>query len=269
MPKGIVMTIMQEKGGVGKSIATMNLAYFLSRTDRVLVIDLDGQASDITYYMLGNIQGEKLSSLPTIVDVLRERVEVHKTIIPITFNLEIIPANVEVANLSSTLHKVSIYKRIIASLQKEYDYILTDVTPSPTWGHYLALSASEKIVPIINADTASLKALISLNMSVEEVKETSNPNLEYLGIIVNRYDNRTRLSKEVLSETNKIAEQIGTKPFKTKIRQSVLLSEQTSVHASIFDYAPGSSPAKDYEALGNEILERLNLKTQKRKWYQP
>lgn len=254
MPKGTVLTILQEKGGVGKSLATMNIAYYLSRTDKVLVIDLDGQAADITYYMLGNnIQ----SDIPTIIDVLRGKTKVEETIIPVNLNLDIIPANIDVANLSQN-DKISTFKRCIEKLQSIYDYVMIDVTPSPNWAHVLALSPSgQKVIPIISADAASLKALVSLNMSVEEARETTNPTVEYLGIIINRYDGRTNISKEISHQAEIIANQIGTTLFNTRIRQSVVLSEQTISHTSIFEYAPGSSAANDYEKLGKEILTRL------------
>lgn len=257
MTKGTVLTILQEKGGVGKSLATMNIAYYLSRNSKVLIIDLDGQAADITYYMLGNTVENARADILTIIDVFRGKCTIDDVIIPVNFNLDIIPANVDVASLSQS-DKISTFKRNIETLRERYDYILIDVTPSPTWAHLLALSSEgQKVLPIINADAASLKALISLNMSVEEVRETTNPTARYLGIIVNRYDARTNISKEIVAEAQAIAEQIGTSLFNTRIRQSVILSEQTISHSSIFEYAPGSQSAKDYENLGKEIVERL------------
>lgn len=257
MPKGTVLTILQEKGGVGKSIATMNIAYFLSSYGKVLIIDLDGQAADISYYMLGNFADNPRTNVLTIMDVFKGRADIYETIIPVTLNLDLIPANVDVASLSQT-DKISTFKKNIERLKESYDYVMIDVTPSPTWAHLLALSSEgQQIIPIINADAASLKALVSLNASVEEVLETTNPTAKYLGIIVNRYNGRTNLSKEITAEAGRIAEQIGTSLFDTKIRQSVALSEQTISHKSIFEYAPGSTAAKDYESLGMEILERL------------
>ncbi len=260
MADGTVLTILQEKGGVGKSIATMNIAYYLSRNNKVLVIDLDGQAADITYYMLGNIVANTRADIMTIIDVFRGKATIEDVIIPVQINLDIIPANVDVANLSQ-IDKISTFKENIKKLKEVYDYIMIDVTPSPTWAHLLALSSpGQQVIPIINADAASLKALVSLNTSVQEVLETTNPTAEYLGIIVNRFDGRTNISKEIVSKASSIAEQLGTSLFKTRIRQSVTLGEQTISHASIFDYAPGSSAAKDYENLGKEIIERLNAR---------
>ncbi|MFR7476921.1 ParA family protein [Frisingicoccus sp.] len=260
MAKGIVMSIIQEKGGVGKSIATMNIAYYLSRSNKVLVIDLDGQAADITYYMLGNVVQNPEKDIYTIIDILKDKVEISDAILPVQFNLDIIPANVDVAGLSQSC-KISTFKSVIKKLKDTYDYILIDVTPSPTWAHLLALSSPGQLVlPIINADASSLKALVSLHDSVVEAHETTNPTVEYLGIIVNRYNSRTNIAKEIVSQAKVIAEQIGTSLFNTYIRQGVTLSEQTVSHTSIFEYAPKSTAAKDYENLGKEIVERIEAR---------
>lgn len=260
MPKGIPMTIIQEKGGVGKSLATMNIANFLCRDSKVLIIDLDGQAAGITYYLLNNRRLKEHPIIYTVMDVFqRPDVKVEDIIIPVKENLDLIPANTNVANLSQS-NKISIFKNMVKTLKEIYDYILIDVTPSPTWAHLLALSSpGQKILPIINADASSLKALISLHDSVAEVQETTNPTAEYLGIIVNRYDSRTNVSREIVAQADKIAKSLGTTLFETKIHQSVTLSEQTAHHKSIFEYAPGSKAAKDYEGLCIEILKRLEV----------
>lgn len=257
MPKGKVLTILQEKGGVGKSIATMNVAYYLSRTDKVLIIDLDGQAADITYYMLGNSVDNTSYNTLTIMDVFRGKKTLKEVILNVDKNIDIIPASVDVASLS-TVNKVTVFRKMIKELSEIYDYIMIDVTPSPSQAHLLAMSApNQNIIPIINADAASLKALLSLNLSIEDVRETSNPSVSYLGIIVNRYDSRTNISKEIVSQAERIAESLETSLFDTKIRQSVILSEQVMSHGSIFDYAPNSSAASDYEKIGAEIKQRL------------
>lgn len=250
---GEVITILQEKGGVGKSLATMNIAYYFARRGRVLIIDLDGQAANITYYLLGYTS----DTYETIMDSFKGKTKAAESVIAVALNLDLLPANVDVAGLSQA-HKITTFKSIIEELKEIYDYIFIDVTPSPTWAHLLALSSrGQKIIPIINADAASLQALKSLNDSVREVLETTNPGAEYLGIILNRYSGRTNLSKEIKKEAEKMAKKMHTSLFDTVIRQSVTLSEQPLTHQSIYDYAPGSTAAKDYAALSEEIMERI------------
>lgn len=258
---GKVLSVLQEKGGCGKSCAIFNIASYLSKNNKVLIIDLDGQAADITYYLFGNKVGESSDSprndILTIVDVFRGNIDVTKTCVSLDTNLDVIPANVQVTNLSS-IDKISVFRKAIKQLKDIYDYILIDVPPSPNWAHVLCFSVCDYIIPIVNPDSASPKALISLSESIEEIKETSNPNVEYLGIVMNKYDGRTKLAKEMLSQIERIADQLETCMFRTMVHQSVILSEHILFHKSIFDYAPKSKAAEEYAALTEEILDRIN-----------
>lgn len=261
--KGIVMSVIQEKGGQGKSNSILNIAYFLAQKHKVLIIDLDGQAADITYYLLGNNVGNskdpKRSDIYTIIDVFNKDFDVNDAIIPVNLFLDVIPANINVTNISS-IHKISRFKKVMADLKQDYDFILIDVPPTPNWSHALCLSVCDYVMPIVNPDPASPKAFISLNDSIQEVQETTNFNLEYLGVIANKYDDRTNISKAIIGEIARISETLETSLFETKIHQSVKLNEQTIYHKSIFEYAPNTKAAKEYMSLGNEILDRLKEK---------
>ena len=131
-------------------------------------------------------------------------------------------------------------------MRKKYDYILIDVPPSPNWSHVLCLSVCDYVMPIVNPDAASPKAIIGLNDSVEEIQSTSNPSLEYLGIIMNKYNERTNIAK-----------QLEVSLFDTKIHQSVLLEEHILSHQSIFEYAGKSKAAKENKNLSEEIISRI------------
>ena len=103
---------------------------------------------------------------------------------------------------------------------------------------------------------------MSLDESVYEVQDASNPKLKYLGIVVNKYDNRTNISKTVLNQLNRLTKELGTSIFKTKIHQNVSLSEQTLFHQSIFEYLTrnkaAAKAAKEYASLAEEILSRIS-----------
>ena len=142
-------------------------------------------------------------------------------------------------------------------MRKKYDYILIDVPPSPNWSHVLCLSVCDYVMPIVNPDAASPKAIIGLNDSVEEIQSTSNPSLEYLGIIMNKYNERTNIAKTMLQQTENIAKQLDVSLFDTKIHQSVLLEEHILSHQSIFEYAGKSKAAKEYKNLSEEIISRI------------
>ena len=183
---GITLTILQEKGGCGKSCAIFNIADYLSKKKNVLIIDLDGQAADISYFLFGNKVGDSQdpmrSDVKTIMHIFRGA-DPKDVIVPVKKNLDIVPANTEVTGLMS-IHKIKTFKDFINQMRKKYDYILIDVPPSPNWSHVLCLSVCDYVMPIVNPDAASPKAIIGLNDSVEEIQSTSNPSLEYLGIIV-------------------------------------------------------------------------------------
>ena len=255
-PLGRVLTVLQEKGGCGKSSAIFNISYYLSKRHKVLVIDLDGQAADITYFFLGNKVNDR-NNMQTILDCMRKGVNATEVIIQVTENLHLIPANIEVVNIAPT-DKVSSFRKIINELKEIYDYILIDVSPSPTMSHFLCLAVSKYIVPIVNPDIASPKALTALCDSVSEARMVANPSAEYLGIIMNKYDGRTNIAKEITAQVEHIADQLGTCMFRTNISESVVLREHIANHQSVFEYAPKSKSAKEYETLIKEILDRID-----------
>lgn len=256
---GITLTILQEKGGCGKSCAIFNIAAYLSKKKNVLIIDLDGQAADISYFLFGNKVGDSQdpmrSDVKTIMHIFRGA-DPKDVIVPVKENLDIVPANTEVTGLLS-IHKIKTFKDFINKMRKKYDYILIDVPPSPNWSHVLCLSVCDYVMPIVNPDAASPKAIIGLNDSVEEIQSTSNPSLEYLGIIMNKYNERTNIAKTMLQQTENIAEQLEVSLFDTKIHQSVLLEEHILSHQSIFEYAGKSKSAKEYKNLSEEIISRI------------
>ena len=262
---GIVMSVIQEKGGQGKSNTTLNLSYYLARNQyKTLIIDLDGQAADITYYLFGNHVGDSTDpmrgNIHTIVDLLSGQATMESTILPVATSLDCIPANINVTNLSSATQKISTFRKVINQLKEAYDFILIDVPPTPNWSHVLCLSVCNYILPLVNLDPASPKAFLSLNESVEEVRDTTNAGIQYLGVVVNKYDIRTNLAKSIMPELERIASTLETSMFHTRIHQSVVITEQTLLHKGIFDYAPKSKAAQEYSALGTEILQRLKKK---------
>ena len=195
------------------------------------------------------------SDVKTIMHIFRGA-DPEDVIVPVKSNLDIIPANTEVTGLLS-IHKIKTFKDFINKMRKKYDYILIDVPPSPNWSHVLCLSVCDYVMPIVNPDAASPKAIIGLNDSVEEIQSTSNPSLEYLGIIMNKYNERTNIAKTMLQQTENIAKQLEVSLFDTKIHQSVLLEEHILSHQSIFEYAGKSKAAKEYKNLSEEIISRI------------
>ncbi len=154
-------------------------------------------------------------------------------------------------------NKISTFRKLISELKNHYDYILIDVPPTPNWSHVLCLSVCDYVIPIINPDPASPKAFISLNESVDEIRDTMNdkPRISW-SAFVNKFDGRTNLSKTIIIEVAKLQHRLEPLFFDTKIHQSVSLSEQTFYFIKIFlIMLLAVKLQKEYEALCKEILK--------------
>ncbi len=245
---GKTITFINEKGGIGKTSCCFNIAWELSLKKKILMIDLDGQRANLTYFC----GIKKPADLLTIFDVLRKGKDIHEVILPVKDNLDLVPATVDVSSLDQSA-KVSMMKKVIREIAPEYDYILIDVSPSPNWGQFLALSSSDfAIVPML-PDITSLEADNGIIETVEEVKDSSNSKLVVLGLLFNRNDNRTNLSKQVKMMAARMADRLNTKVFDTKIRNAVSMGENVYYHIGITEYDSRSAVAGDIRALVEEI----------------
>lgn len=245
-----IITFINEKGGIGKTSTCFNVAWELSKTKKVLMVDMDGQRANLTYFC----GIKKPDDLMTIADVLKKGKSTTEAIMEIKKNLHIVPATVDVADISQTV-KVKKMKDSLKEVTDNYDYIFIDVNPSPDWRHYLSLSASDYALVIMLPDMASLEADNGILESIEEVKETSNPNLKVLGIVFNRNEERSNMSKQVKTLADKFAAKMGTKVFQSKIRNAVALGEVAYIHEGVTDYDSKSAVADDVRALVKELVK--------------
>lgn len=249
---GKVITFINEKGGIGKTSCCFNIAWELSKQKKILMLDLDGQRANLTYFC----GIKKPDDLLTIFDVLCKGKPVEDVIKPVKDNLDLIPATVDVSNLGQSA-KVSLMKKVIKTVAPAYDYVFIDVSPSPNWGQFLALSSSDfAIVPML-PDMTSLEADNGIIETVEEVKDSTNANLIVLGLLFNRNDNRTNLSKQVKIMAEKMAAKLNTKVFDTKIRNAVSMGENVYYHIGITDYDEKAAVAEDIRMLAKEIEDEV------------
>lgn len=249
---GSIITFINEKGGIGKTSCCFNTAWELAKSKKVLMIDLDGQRANLTYFT--GIQ--KSDDMVTMYNILQTGSDIRESIITVNDGLFLIPATVNVANLNQNA-KITRMKKSLAEIKSEYDYIFIDVNPTPNWSHVLALSSSDYIIIPMLPDIASLEANNGISESIEEVQETTNPNLKVLGILFNKNNSRTNLSKQVNSIAEKMAIQLESKVFKTKIRNTVALSENVYLHQGVTDYSPKSTAADDIRNLVIEIEKEI------------
>src|SRR5919201_422891 len=242
-----VIAMVNNKGGVGKTTCALNIAAGLARKDRrVLIIDVDPQANASLVLL-----GSKLFELPrSIYDVLLEQDRHIREITvatPIT-GLDLAPSQTSLANaelnLASIRGRERVLRRSMAQGLEGYHYILIDCPPSLGLLTVNALlAASEVHIPIAMT-----------YLALEGVKrDLDHQALAITGVIPTFFDGRTRLSKEILQS---IRDHFGAVVFATPIRKNVKLDEAQSHHQSIFDYAPRSVGALEYQSLVEEVMQR-------------
>ncbi len=252
----VTIVLTNQKGGVGKTTTTAALAAGLAAAGkRVLAVDLDPQGN--LGFSLGlDIDSERSS---TIYEVLRNRIPIRETLHE-TEVCDVIPSNILLSQAEIELQsddRVTLLKESLKEVSDDYDYIVIDTPPSLNVLTLNAYAASDYLIIPMAAEILSLVGLIQLQETVEGVKASVNPGLKVLGILLTKYNRRTRLAADVLEMASTVAEQTNTALFDAKIRAGVAAAEAPAHGQNIFAYAPRSNPAKDYECFVREVMERI------------
>jgi len=249
-----IIAVLNQKGGVGKTTTTINLAAYLARANRsVLICDLDPQGN--TTSGLG-IDKHQLDS--TLYDVLFGRADAAQSIKEVSSQgLYLLPSNAELAGaeveLVSTPHREQMLKNVLDRL--EYDYVLIDCPPSLGLLTVNALTAAQDVLIPVQAEYYALEGLSQLLSVITQVRQALNPNLNILGVVVTLFDKRTSLSEQVKSELER---HFGQKMFNTVIPRNVRLAEAPSFGKTIADHDKWSKGARAYKALARELEKRVN-----------
>lgn len=248
-----IIAIANQKGGVGKTTTSINLAAGLAYSNkRVLLIDFDpqGNATQGVGHRVG------LNDL-TVYDALLNDIDVNKCIK--TLNkppLDILPANINLAGADLQLAKIeddreNYLKNAIASIKDNYDYIIIDCPPSLGLLNTNALTASDSVLIPVQCEYYALEGITQLLQTIRLVQKLFNPTLKIEGVLLTMYDARTNLSAEVGQEIRK---HFKEKTYKTYIPRNIKLSEAPSMGKSIFDYDVNSEGAKAYVSLTRELI---------------
>jgi len=243
-----IVSVLSQKGGTGKTTAVRTLTDVFRRVDlRVLAIDLDPQGNLSDYL---DVDPE---ASPTIGDVLAGRAKarqaVHDGIIPANLGL----AEAELA-LGGKMGRELALKKALRDLQDDYDVIMIDCPPALGLLTVNALVASGHALISAEAQYFSLQGVEQALEVIELARENLNPDLEWLGVVLNIADMRTRHSREAFDS---LRQHFAEKLLDTTIRQSIAYAESAERAVSILDYRPDL--AADYLAVADELLKRLRL----------
>lgn len=249
-----IISVANQKGGVGKTTTTVNLGACLAYDGKkVLLIDSDAQGNATS-----GLGVRKPDVKQDIYDVLVNEVPIKETIIETSReNLSIVPATLQLAGaeieLTSMMARESRLKSALAEVIDEYDFILIDCPPS--LGHLTinAFTASDAILIPVQCEYYALEGLSQLLNTVRLVQKHFNPGLEIEGVLLTMYDARTNLGAEVVEEVRRYFQE---KVYDTIIPRNVRLSEAPSHGKPIIDYDPRSKGAEVYQALAKEVLVR-------------
>ncbi len=250
MAHTIVLT--NQKGGVGKTTTSASLAAGLARAKKkVLAVDMDPQGN------LGFSLGADPEGNRTIYEALCGKVPVYDTIQRIK-ELDLITSNILLSSAEASFRgekREMLLKNLLDEVEKMYDYIIIDTPPAFNILTLNGYSAADSLIIPMSTEILSLVGLVQLKDTYETIKQTVNPSLEIMGIVLTKYETRRNLSADVKEMAGTVAKQLGTKVFHSVIRNGVTAAEAPAHGKNIFEYSPRSNPAKDYAAFVEEVLQ--------------
>jgi chromosome partitioning protein len=249
-----VITVTNQKGGVGKTTTSINLAFYLAKAGKkTLVIDFDPQGN------AGSGLGIDLRELDkTMCDVMLGECELKDIIIrnkaKRLFVAPTIPALADVeVQMNEMENKFLLLKHAISTVVDDYDFIIIDSPPSLSLLTVNCMIASEYVLVPIQTEFYAMQGVGQLLETMKLVRKAMNPNLKLLGVLATMYDRRTALSSEVLAEVKKRFKDLV---FETTIPRNVRLAEAPSHGIPIGQYDRFSKGAKSYKNLAEEVMER-------------
>jgi len=258
----IAISVVNQKGGVGKTTTTVNLGAALAeKGKKVLLIDIDAQSNLSTHLGLGVKEDlaemAEVSKGPewTVYDVLKGTKRIQDVVIKRSANLDVVPSSLLLSaadlELGGVVGRELLLKRAIDKVREQYDVILIDCPPTLGLLSLNALAAVDQVIVPVQSEYLALHGVRQLLDTIDQVRSVYNQNLVVGGVLICLHDSRKRLARAV---ADTIRNYFGDLVFATVIRENVALAEAPAKGQTIFEYLPKSPGAEDYLALSEEVL---------------
>jgi len=251
----MIISITNQKGGVGKTTTAVNMADGLAKLGyKVLAIDLDSQASLSLALKVSNQE-------KTIINVLKKEISA-KEAIHSTENLDVIPSNILLSSADLELNMTGreyLLKEAILPIKNEYDFIIFDTPPALSILTINALAAADKLVIPMNAELFSIEGMGQLSSHIANIRKYCNSGLDIEGVLMTRYNPRTVIGRDLKDKIQKLANDLNTKVFKTYIRPNISVQEAQLKRQAITDYDPRAAASIDYTNFIKEFIDGVKL----------
>ena len=259
---GKIIALANQKGGVGKTTTTINLAASLATLEKnVLVIDADPQANASSGLGV-NIKDIDCSLYECIIDHADVRDAMYTTDIEgldiIPSHIDLVGAEIEMLNVE---HREQVIKNLLEPIKDEYDFILIDCSPSLGLITVNALTAADSVIIPVQCEYFALEGISKLLNTIKIIKSKLNPKLEIEGFLLTMYDSRLRLANQIYDEVKRHFQELV---FKTVIQRNVKLSESPSHGFPVILYDADSTGAKNHLSLAKEIINKNKPKGKKK-----